>query len=286
MEHLEGRFPGVGGLEIYWQAWREDVPTRGAIVISHGAGEHSGRYERVATHLAGLGYPVHAIDHRGHGHSEGSRALVDRIDNAAADLDVLVDLSARERPGAPLFLLGHSLGGTIALRYALLHQDKLNGLILSGPVAAIDLPPAPLRVAVRALSAAVPRMPVLAVDPATVSRDAQEVEAYRSDPLVHHGKLPLRTVTEIAAATQAFPQQVASLTLPILLVHGSEDRLAPVQGSRMVHERVELAGQDAERLRRLLPRGAQRASRGSRARAGRYRRLAGRAHPARIAVST
>lgn len=238
MEHVEGHFAGAKGLQIYWQAWQDSVPTRAAVVISHGAGEHSGRYERLASHLAGLGYPVHAVDHRGHGRSQGRRALVDRLDNAAADLDVVVDLAARAHPDVPLFLLGHSLGGAIALRYALQHQDKLDGLILSGPVAVIDLPPAPVRAAVRALSAVAPQLPVLAVDPATISRDAGEVDAYRTDPLVHHGKLPLRTVSEIASATEAFPEQVPSLTLPLLLVHGSEDRLAPVQGSRMVHERA------------------------------------------------
>jgi alpha-beta hydrolase superfamily lysophospholipase len=238
VEHVEGQFTGAKGLEIYWQAWRVQVPTRATVVISHGAGEHSSRYRHVAARFAPLGYPVYALDHRGHGHSAGRRALVDRLDNAAADLDVLIDLARREQPDAPLFLLGHSLGGTIALRYTLKHQDKLDGLILSGPVAAIELPPAPVRLAANALSAVAPWMPALAVDPATISRDPAEVEAYRTDPLVHHGKLPVRTVAEIAAATEAFPEQVGSLTLPLLLVHGSEDRLAPVQGSRMVHERA------------------------------------------------
>jgi acylglycerol lipase len=238
MEHVEGKFAGAKGLEIYWQTWREQVPARAVVVISHGAGEHSGRYERPALALAEMGYPVYALDHRGHGRSEGRRALVDRLDNAAADLDLLIDLARREQPDVPLFLLGHSLGGTIALRYALRHQDKLDGLILSGPVAAVDLPPAPVRLAAKALSAVAPWMGALGVDPAVVSRDPVEVEAYRTDPLVHHGKLPVRTVAEIAAATERFPEQVGGLTLPILLVHGSEDRLAPVRGSRMVHERA------------------------------------------------
>jgi acylglycerol lipase len=246
VEHVEGQFAGVKGLEIFWQSWQGDAPTRGVVVISHGAGEHSGRYERSALELAELGYPVYALDHRGHGRSEGRRALVDRLDNAAADLDVLIDLARREHSDTPLFLLGHSLGATIALRYALGHQDKLEGLILSGALAVIDPPPAPVRLAARALSAIAPWMPALSVDPATVSRDAAEVEAYRTDPLVHHGKLPVRTVAEIAAATEAFPGQVGSLTLPLLLVHGSEDRLVSVQGSRMVYERASSADKTLE----------------------------------------
>ena len=245
-EHVEGQFAGAKGLEIFWQSWQGDAPTRGVVVISHGAGEHSGRYERPALGLTELGYPVYALDHRGHGRSEGSRALVDRLDNAAADLDVLIDRARREHPDTPLFLLGHSLGATIALRYTLGHQDKLDGLILSGALAVIDPPPAPVRLAARALSAIAPWMPALGVDPATVSRDPAEVEAYRTDPLVHHGKLPVRTVAEIAAATEAFPEQVGSLTLPLLLVHGSEDRLVSVQGSRMVYERASSADKTLE----------------------------------------
>jgi acylglycerol lipase len=238
VEHVEGQFAGVKGLEIYWQSWRMQGPARAVVVISHGAGEHSSRYEHVAIRYAGLGYPVYALDHRGHGRSAGPRALIDRLDNAAADLDVLTGLARREHPEVPLFLLGHSLGATIALRYALRHQDKLDGMILSGTLAVIDLPPPPVRLAAKALSAIAPRLPALSVDPATISRDPREVEAYRTDPLVHHGKLPVRTVAEIADATEAFPEQLGNLTLPLLLVHGSEDRLVSVQGSRMVHERA------------------------------------------------
>ncbi len=239
VEHVEGQFAGIKGLEIFWQSWQvQEMPARAVVVISHGAGEHSSRYEHVAIRYAGLGYPVYALDHRGHGRSAGPRALIDRLEHAAADLDVLIGLARREHPEVPLFLLGHSLGATIALRYALRHQDKLDGMILSGTLAVIDLPPAPVRLAAKALSAIAPRLPVLSVDPATISRDPREVQAYRTDPLVHHGKLPVRTVAEIADATEAFPQQLGNLTLPLLLVHGSEDRLVSVRGSRLVHERA------------------------------------------------
>ncbi len=107
VEHAEGRFAGVRGLEIFWQSWQGDAPPRGVVVISHGAGEHSGRYERPALELAELGYPVYALDHRGHGRSGGPRALVDRLDNAAADLDVL-----SSAPGASIRILRCSCSAT------------------------------------------------------------------------------------------------------------------------------------------------------------------------------
>lgn len=239
MEHLDGRFAGASNLEIYWRAWPTPIAPRAVVVISHGAGEHGGRYQRLAERLSAGGYTVYAIDHRGHGRSAGPRALVDRVANAAADLDHLIDLARGEHPGVPLILLGHSLGGMIALHYAVQSQSKLDGLILSGPLVVLDPPPAAVaRLMARALSALAPRLPAIAVDPSLVSRDPQEVEAYRTDPLVHHGRLPLRTVAEILTATQRLPDQVAGLELPLLVIHGSEDGLAPLAGGRLVHERA------------------------------------------------
>src|SRR6202043_2045773 len=115
-----------------------------------------------------------------------------------------------EQPGLPTYLIGHSMGGTVALCYALEHQDRLTGLILSGPLAALDAAPAPMRVLSRVLSALTPRLPLIAVDPSLISRDPAVVEAYVQDPLVHHGKLPARTVAELARAIESFPQTVAA----------------------------------------------------------------------------
>ena len=161
------------------------------VVIAHGAGEHSGRYTHVAQRLVDEGYAVYAIEHRGHGRSQGPRALIDRIDNAVADLDRLVPLASDAHPGAPVFLLGHSMGGTIALSYALAHQERLAGLVLSGPLAALEAVPAADadRPPGRCRSLA-PRTPLIAIDSSLVSRDPAVVSDYRSDPLVHHGKLP------------------------------------------------------------------------------------------------
>src|SRR5437763_9367050 len=110
MNHREGELEGVGGIRLYRQSWLPDGPPRAVVVIAHGAGEHSGRYSHVAARLVADGYGVYALDHRGHGHSEGSRALIDRVENAVADLDSLVELAAVDHPGAQLFLLGHSMG--------------------------------------------------------------------------------------------------------------------------------------------------------------------------------
>jgi acylglycerol lipase len=237
MTHVDGRFSGAGGVDLFWQAWTPADP-RAVVVIAHGAGEHSGRYEHVARRLVDAGYAVYALDHRGHGRSAGRRALVDRMDQAIADVRTLVGRAASENPGRPLFLLGHSMGGTISIAFAARHQDELAGLALSGPVAVLEAASPALRVVASVLSTLTPNLGVFGVDPSLVSRDPEVVRAYREDPLVFHGKLPARTVAELAAAVGRFPAEVPQIRLPLLVMHGTKDALAPVAGATMVHERA------------------------------------------------
>jgi acylglycerol lipase len=232
-----GRLTGAGGVQIYWQAWLPAANTDAVIVIAHGAGEHSGRYGHVAARLVAEGYAAYAIEHRGHGRSDGPRALIDRLEHAVADLHQLVVITAGEHPAAPVFLLGHSMGGTVAIAYAIRHQDRLSGLILSGPLAAIDAS-AGLRTAGRALSVVAPRLPLIGIDPSLISRDLAVVRAYESDPLVHHGKLPIRTAAELAAAIESFPEAVGAITVPTLIAYGTADGLCPSAGSVMLAQRI------------------------------------------------
>jgi alpha-beta hydrolase superfamily lysophospholipase len=184
------------------------------------------------------GNAVYALDHRGHGRSDGARALIDRMDNAVADLDALVRQAQAEHPRLPTYLLGHSMGGAVALSYTIAHQDRLDGLMLSGPLAALEAAPAAQRLAARALSALVPRLPLFDIDASKVSRDPAVVRAYLKDPLVHHGKLPVRTVAELAGAIETFPARVAEITVPTLIMYGTADALCPPEGSQMVHDRL------------------------------------------------
>jgi len=235
--HREDTFAGIGGLRIFWQAWLTPGAPRAVVVIAHGAGEHSGRYVHVVDRLTREGYAVYALDHRGHGHSAGPRALIDRMDNAVTDLDTLALIARAEHPGIPVILLGHSMGGTVALRYAMAHEDRLDALALSAPLAAIEAP-APVRIAAKLLSRLAPRLPMIAVDASLVSRDRAVVQDYNDDPLVHHGKLPVRTVVELATAVESFPAGVAGITVPTLIMYGTADGLCPPEGSVMVGERI------------------------------------------------
>lgn len=238
MTREESYLAGVGPVRVYWQSWLPDREPHAVLVIAHGAGEHSGRYTHVAARLVADGYAVYALDHRGHGRSEGARALIDRMDNAVADLDSLIGLVAARHPKTQLFLLGHSMGGTIALRYAIGHQQRLSGLILSGALAALEPTPPPLRIIAKVMSALAPRAPAVAVDASLVSRDPAVVAAYAEDPFVHHGKLPVRTVAELAAAIESLAADVQAITIPVLILYGTADGLCPPQGSVMLGAQI------------------------------------------------
>jgi alpha-beta hydrolase superfamily lysophospholipase len=234
-----GSFSGVLGRNIFWRSWNPDhAAPRAVIVLVHGLGEHSGRYDHVVARLVDEGYAVLAVDHRGHGRSDGPRAFIEDMDHVVADLDTLVGRAVAAEQAGPVFMLGHSMGGLIALRYALAHQDRLAGLILSATLAQLNPVPKPLELVGRALSVIAPRAPLIDIDAELVSRDPAVVQAYRSDPLVHHGKIPARTAVEIADAAERFPATVGAITVPTLILYGTADGLCPPAGSTMLGERI------------------------------------------------
>ena len=234
----EGSLEGVGGLEIRWRAWLPEEGMCAIVLLSHGASEHGGRYAWVGEQLAAAGYALYAPDHRGHGRSEGPRALIGRVDNAVADLHTAMALASARHSGTPTFLLGHSMGGCIALEYALRYQDELDGLVLSAPVAVLEAASPVTRAIGNLLSLIAPRAPVFAIDPGLVSRDPGVVRDYEQDPLNYHGRLPARTVAELSRSVDSFPDRVPTLRLPLLVMHGTGDDLVPIAGSEMVADRA------------------------------------------------
>ena len=235
--HEDGSLQGAGGTEIHWQAW-QPAEGRGAVVLAHGAGEHSGRYAHVGERLTASGYAVYALDHRGHGRSGGPRMYIDSMDDVVADLGSFVTLVRARQPGLPLVLLGHSMGGLVALASAIGDQASIDALVLTSPLAALAAASPAQRLAASALSAIAPRLGLIAVDPTLVSRDPAVVRAYVDDPLVFHGKLPARTIAQLAATVRRLPAETPAVRVPLLVMLGSADRLVPPAGGRMVHDRA------------------------------------------------
>lgn len=238
MERREGTFAGAGGLELYYQCWRPEGRPRAALAIVHGFGEHSGRYMNVVNHLVPRGYAVYGFDHRGHGRSPGQRGYIGAWEEFREDVRAFLNMVGREEPGCPLFLMGHSLGGLIVLEYALHDPQGLAGVIASGPaLASVGVSPV-LMVLARLLSRLWGRFTMdTRLDATAISRNPTVVRAYQEDPLVHSvGTARLGAEMNTAMAwTQA---HAADLRLPLLILHGGADRLAPPEGSRAFFEKV------------------------------------------------
>jgi len=242
VEHVDGRLDGVEGVELYWQGWLPSLessggPPRGVLLICHGMGEHSGRYATVVDALVPDGWAVYGLDHRGHGRSGGVRVHVSHYADFLADLDTFRRMVATRHETRP-FLLGHSMGGQIALAYALDHQDDLAGLVLSAP--ALQAPPVPraVRAVATALARVTPRLRRAVVDIATISRDEAVVTDYRTDALVHQGHPTIALSLALAEQMTLLPARVRDLRLPLLVQHGTDDRICPPDGSRALVESV------------------------------------------------
>lgn len=247
MDHRTGHFDGAGGVRIFWQAWLPDGAPRAVVGLAHGASEHSGRYAWTGEQLVARGYALYALDHRGHGQSEGSRAVIDRVDNAVADIGTLLEMAARESGGGSKpFLLGHSMGGFLSLAFATRRQSELRGLVLSAPVAVLEAASSVQRIAGQVLSMIAPSLGVYAIDSSTVSRDPEVVRDYDADPLNFHGKLPARTVNEMAQEVGRFPETIPSITVPLLVQVGTGDTLVPPDSSNLVYE---LAGSEDKTIK-------------------------------------
>lgn len=234
MTEVENTFAGSERVTIFWRAWLPDRSPLAAVVIAHGVAEHSGRYAHVGARLAESGYAAYALDHRGHGRSGGVRAMLDRMDNVVVDLRAFIALVRERHDGLPVFLLGHSMGGAISLEYALRH-DGLDGLALSGAATALESASPTTRVVARILATVTPRLGLLKLDSSKISTDPEVVRAYDDDPLVFRGKLPARTISELAGSIVAFPPRLPRLVLPVLVMHGGADALVPVLASARVH---------------------------------------------------
>jgi acylglycerol lipase len=239
MRHREFTSTGIGGLDLHAQAWLPDGDARAVIAVAHGLGEHSGRYARLAEDLVAQSHAVYAVDHRGHGRSPGPRANIERFDHLVSDFCAFAGRASRQHPGAPVFLLGHSMGGAVAFASALRLQGSLRGLVLSAPALGMD-PIAPGRKLVAGvLSTLAPNTGLLRLPPSAVSRDPAVVRAYEADPLVHHRAIPARTLVELLRAMDGFLAQAPRLRLPTLVLHGTADTLVPVVGARPVYQALD-----------------------------------------------
>ncbi len=231
--HHESFFTSRDGLSLYRQSWLPAGEARAIVAVFHGLGEHSGRYAHVAASLVGAGFGVHALDHRGHGKSDGKRAYLKSYDEFMGDLVQFRSLVESEHPGKPLIVLGHSMGGNLAVGHALDHQAGLAGLVLSGPALKVgdDFSAVQLKI-FGLMGRLLPGVRPQALNAEAISRDPAVVEAYVNDPLVFTGKITAGLGAALINAMETFPPRYHELRLPILLMHGTADQLANIDGTR------------------------------------------------------
>jgi len=235
----EQNFGGVGGVRIVYDVWTPDTLPRAVVVLSHGLGEYARRYDHVAQFFGDAGLVTYALDHRGHGRSDGKRMLVRDISEYTGDFDTLVGIATREHHGLKCIVLGHSMGGGIVFAYGVERPDNYDMMVLSAPaVAAQDLVSPLMTVAAKVLGVLTPGLPVQELDVEAISRDPAVVAAYNDDPLVYHGKVPAGVGRALLQVGETMPQRAPALTAPLLVVHGDADRLIPVDGSRRLVECV------------------------------------------------
>lgn len=239
MEYSEGSFQGHGNLNLYYRVWLPSEIPKATLLVVHGLAEHSGRYINLAQYLVSKGYAIYAPDLRGHGKSDGLPGHVERFQDYLDDLKGFFHLVRGKPSTTKIFLFGHSVGGLIATAYAANHQSELAGLILSGASVMIGSDRSPLLIATaRALSMLLPKMGITTIDASTISQDKAVVDAYVNDPLVYRGKIRARLGTELIKTAQELPHQMPEIKLPILIMHGTADRLSEPAGSRMLYELV------------------------------------------------
>jgi alpha-beta hydrolase superfamily lysophospholipase len=235
------------GARLHVTQWLPEGRPRAIVLLAHGYAEHAGRYAHVAKRLTDAGYAVYAVDHWGHGRSDGEGGYVPRFSaylDGMAELLTLVEINHGD---TPRLLLGHSMGGLIATLFLIERQQAFAAAAVSGPAILPAQSPSRFTVWIsRFLSRFLPRLGVLSLDANGVSRDPAVVEAYKADPLVYGGKIGARLGKEFMDAMAAAQAGAPTIRLPLLIQHGEADRLTAPAGSRYLFDHVASADKHLE----------------------------------------
>ena len=231
----EEKIESAKGLNIFVRSWNPDCAARAVVVVCHGVNSHGGQYTWVGEQLAAAGLAVYALDLRGRGKSDGERFYVDDVADYVSDVANTVALAKSRHPALPVFLLGHSAGGVVSATYVLENQAGLAGFICESFAFQVPAPGFALA-AIKALSHIAPRLPVLRLKNEDFSRDPEAVAALNDDPLTAHEVQPAITVAALVRADERLREEFPSITLPVLIMHGTDDKATVCHGSQFFYE--------------------------------------------------
>jgi alpha-beta hydrolase superfamily lysophospholipase len=230
---------GSDGVALFAQKWLPPQSVRGVLVLVHGLKDHSDRYSGLVAKLEDAGFAVYALDLRGHGRSAGARVTVAHFDEYVDDVARLVELAQQEQPGAPVFVFGHSMGGAIVTTYAETRHPKINGVILSAPAIGLDAPA--FEAGFIGGLGEVPlldRLPLFQPKSKLFSQEADVVDGMNGDPLIWNHGAPVHTPAELIGAIGRVWDRASQLEVPIVILHGTADRLTAPAASRDFLARV------------------------------------------------
>ena len=239
MQHQELNWSSRDGLQLFAQLWQPETEPRAVVCLVHGLGEHSGRYGHLAAALGTIDCALLGFDLRGHGRSPGRRGHTPAYEALLDDIAVLLEQAEQRFPDRPRFLYGHSMGGGLVLNYGLRRRPQLAGVIATGPALLPGFEPSPVVVAsARIMNKLWPGLLMNnQLDLKFLSKDPQVVAAYKADPLVHD-RLSARLGHLVLETGPWALEHAAEFSLPLLLMHGSEDGLTSPAGTRQFAERV------------------------------------------------
>ena len=235
MEPIISNFRNKAGLNIFTRTWLPQQGTKGSIVLVHGFNAHSGYYQWVADQFITIGIAVYALDLHGRGQSEGERFYVQNIYDYVAEVDQLVDIAKAANANLPLFLLGHSAGGVVASLYALDHAQKINGLISVSFAFEVPAPDFALAV-LKGLSHLAPHLHTIKLKNEDFSRNPDEVHIMNNDPFTAHESQPTKTMEQLVLADERLKNEIPTITLPLLILHGTADKAARYTGSQFFYD--------------------------------------------------
>jgi acylglycerol lipase len=232
----ESAFVNERGITIatYEASPREEA--KAGILLVHGYAEHTGRYRHVIRELTDTGLAVYALDHQGHGKSGGVRCYIKEFDHYIDDLSFYLEKIRKVTGLKKWFILGHSMGGAIALKLVLRHQDDLNGLILTGPMLELSTKvPKVVQEMAKYVAAMASTVPVVKLETEAISRDPDVVRNYLNDPLVYTGRVRAKMAVHFSKINSEMPGLFGKIELPFWVGHGTLDRITSPEGSKMLY---------------------------------------------------
>jgi alpha-beta hydrolase superfamily lysophospholipase len=236
----DGYFHDVNGSNIFYKCWLPKDDIKAVLLVVHGLAEHSGRYMNIVNEFVPMGFAVYALDHIGHGKSDGIRGYVNRFSDYTNTLKIYLDKVLLWQTGKPIFLIGHSMGGLISAEFLVNYDTELAGVIFSAP--SIQAPKKTsiwLVMAGKLLSKFLPKVKLIKLTSSSVSSDQKVVNQYFDDELVYNGKTTARLAYEIFISMEMLVKNLYKINLPIIIFQGSQDKLVHPDGAQLLFESVQ-----------------------------------------------